>query len=147
MDLSKGTLGWLKARGNRRCLGSAKGRASVYLEGAGKSLDGPNSLFLPACGSSGSTGKAVKKERQVPLLLARGPLWMAKSMMAGTPETSSGMFSEFRDYGFTTSITLLSPASEPRPRVLNYFKKAGWGDGLRRNETRNKLSAASLYSA
>lgn len=88
-----------------------------------------------------------RRKGRFPLLLARGPLWMAKSMMAGTPETSSGMFSEFRDYGFTTSITLLSPASEPRPRVLNYFKKAGWGDGLRGNETRNKLSAASLYSA
>lgn len=31
-----GHWGWLRVRANRRCLGSAKSRASVYLEGKGK---------------------------------------------------------------------------------------------------------------
>lgn len=47
------------------------------------------------------------------------------------PEASSVMLSVFGYCGFTASITLLLPASEPLIQVLNYFKKAEWGDGLR----------------
>lgn len=73
------------------------------------------SSFLPAEAVVPQERLSRRKAR-FPLLLARGPLWMAKSTMAGTPpETSSGMLTEFGDYGFTASITLLSPASEPRP--------------------------------
>lgn len=105
---ARGHWGWLKVRGNRRCLGSAKGRASVYLDGGREGWgDAPS---LPSClGKQWFHGKGCQEGKAGShSCWLKGLSEVAKIRVGQS--SSWGLFrdAEFEDCGFTASITLVT---------------------------------------